>query len=278
MSNSMRNKIKRIYRSEGINGLLKATFIKVFKSSKYSPDFKKIARDVTDHLAISNQTNPEVYKRLSEGVYYVFGMGVEGDIAEFGTMSGRTAVALSAAINYCNDALIASDKLHGFSGERKLWLFDSFEDLPSASTSIDKNSLHVASGIWGRGTCLGMSADALLNLTSSFLSKSKIIIVKGWFKDTVPNIPSDKKFSMLHIDGDLYESAIDVLDSLFSRNMISKGAQIFFDDWNCNAADPNFGERLAWQEMIVKYNIIHSDEGSYGTVSHRFIVHNYHSI
>jgi hypothetical protein len=138
------NTLRKIYKSRGIAGLLKTTLSKIFRRTY---NFNRVAREVTSHL--SEPTSLEVYKRLSEGVYYIFGMGVEGDIAEFGTMSGRTAVALAAALNYCNKTLSDSDLRHGFKEPRKLWLFDSFEGLPQARTNVDQSSLHVASGIWG---------------------------------------------------------------------------------------------------------------------------------
>jgi O-methyltransferase len=258
---------KEIHESGGIQGMIKAIYDKFFKpKSTYYYSFERIAREVTSNVSESWRANPEVYKRLGEGVFYAYGMRVEGDIAEFGTMTGRTAVALAAAVNSCGVR------------NKKLWLFDSFEGLPEAMTDIDRFSPHVVSGIWGKGSCKGMSPESLLRLTSKYLDKNSIVIIKGWFKDTVPEIPQDTKFALVHVDGDLYESAIDVLDNLFSRNMISKGAQVFFDDWNCNAADPNFGERRAWKEMVEKFNIQFSDQGSYGTAGHRFIVHSYTSI
>jgi hypothetical protein len=133
----------KIYKSQGIFEVVNVIFRQFFKPY----NFDKVAKEVTSHL--SKNPNPEVYRRLSEGVYYVFGMGVEGDIAEFGTMSGRTAVALAASVNYCNYVLNSSDIRHGFKEQRKLWLFDSFEGLPEARTSVDKTSIHVNSGIWG---------------------------------------------------------------------------------------------------------------------------------
>lgn len=99
-----------------------------------------------------------------------------------------------------------------------------------------------------------------------------------WFKDTVPTLDRSQKFSLIHIDGDLYESAIDVLDTLFQREQISNGAMILFDDWNCNSAEPTLGERRAFTEICEKYDIHFSDAGSYGVACHKFIIHQYTSI
>ena len=79
------NTLRKIYKSRGITGLLEATLSKI-KIFRRTYNFNRVAREVASHL--SEPISLEVYKRLSEGVYYIFGMGVEGDIAEFGTMSG----------------------------------------------------------------------------------------------------------------------------------------------------------------------------------------------
>ena len=104
---------------------------------------------------------------------------------------------------------------------------------------------------------------------------SEFAVVKGWFKDTLPQIDPAARFAMVHIDGDLYESAIDVLFNLLQRKLISPGAAIYFDDWDCNAADPELGERRAWREAVDKFAIRYSDLGTYGMSCRRFIVHSY---
>lgn len=82
-------------------------------------------------------------------------------------------------------------------------------------------------------------------------------------------------YALVHIDSDLYESARDVLNYLFGHRMIAEGALLFFDNWNCNRGSPEFGERRAWSECVVKYRVRYSDEGAYGVFSHRFLIHSY---
>lgn len=260
-----------IFKQDGLKGIMRILLQKTGINNNLS--FNCIASSVVSHLSSKSQTI-QICQQLSEGVYYVVGMAVEGDIAEFGTMTGKTAVALAASLGNVTETLRCSDFSHGFSN-RKLWLFDSFEGLPEARFKIDMDSPHVVSGVWGMGACKGLSPQQLQSLVSKYLNPNKIKIIKGWFKDTVPLVPDKVRFSLVHIDGDLYESAIDVLDNLFGKRMISKGAIIYFDDWNCNAANPDLGERKAWSEVIEKYQIAFSDIGSYGVCSHRFIVHDY---
>jgi hypothetical protein len=198
------------------------------------------------------------------GVEYVSGAAVEGDVVEFGCMTGRTATVLAAAM--------ASFRL-----DRKLHLFDSFEGLPDSNSEIDQRSLHVKHGVWAPGTCRGISPAALRAKCTRYLSGDQVLIYEGWFRDTMPRIPTGTRFGLLHVDCDLYQSAIEALDYVFQRRMVAEGAIILFDDWNCNRASNDFGERKAWQEVTAKYRITFSDAGDYGWAGHKFIVHTWQS-
>ena len=211
----------------------------------------------------------EIYKNLANGVLYAHQMGVPGDIAEFGTMTGRSAMAICAAFNE-SVVSMGSD-----SNSRKLHFFDSFEGLPEARFDVDKDSPHVTSGIWGKGTCVGLSADEFAEAVGRVVPRQSYEVYEGWFNESVRRIKPGTKFAMIHIDGDLYESAIDVLDFLFAKGMISEGALIFFDDFDCNAGNPNRGERLAWAEVTERYSVKSSDRGTYALACRCFLVHSY---
>lgn len=215
-----------------------------------------------------------VVKELTCGVEALYNVDVEGDIAEFGTMSGVTALALVRAIALCDYHLGYAVRAAGLP-LKNIHLFDSFEGLPLVSDPIDSESPHVKTGIWAPASCSGLSSKQLFERVSGVIDTSRINIYEGWFCETVPRISEGTKFCLIHIDSDLYVSAIDVLEGLFSRSIISHGAYIFFDDWNCNKGAPEYGERKAWNEVVKKYDVRYSDEGSYGLVAHKFIVHSY---
>ena len=204
----------------------------------------------------------EIRNSLLLSVTYIHGAAVVGDVAEFGTMSGRTATILAQAIKQHNSS-------------RRLMLFDSFEGLPTSTSAVDSCSPHVRSGVWSSGTCKGLTSQQLRDKCAEHLPNTQIEIHEGWFADTLRKLHGDTRFALIHIDSDLYKSAVDVLDYCFANRTISRGAAVHFDDWDCNQADPRFGERLAWRVMVDKFAVNFTDCGQYGWGSRKFIVHSY---
>jgi len=208
----------------------------------------------------------QTLRALVESLWYVYGAGVEGDIVEFGTMSGLTASRMAKTMSVLERKMPKGRRLH---------LFDSFEGLPEPAAEPDRTSVHVLSGDWRAGSCKVLSEDQLHQLCAKQYDPARLCIYPGWFSDTVPTIPSDTKLAMLHVDCDLYQSTMDALAPCFERGLISEGAVVHFDDWNCNRASQKHGERRAWREISERFNIIASDCGSYSWHGQKFIVHSY---
>ncbi|GIL02757.1 MAG: hypothetical protein BroJett030_26560 [Alphaproteobacteria bacterium] len=214
----------------------------------------------------------DVFRTLYLAVEYVYGTGVEGDIAEFGTMTGWSAEVLAKAMATFGERLGYADLAHGIA-PRRLMLFDSFVGLPAASTDIDRNALHVRVGLWAERTCSGLTSEQLARLCGRHLPAEQVRIVEGWFSETLPTLPEGQVFGLVHIDSDLYESARDVLVWMFENDAYADGCALLFDDWDCNRASPEFGERKAWSEIVDRFNPQFTDCGPYGFVSRRFILH-----
>jgi O-methyltransferase len=210
----------------------------------------------------------DIARTLMFGVLYINSADIRGDIAEFGTMGGFTARSIAAA-------MIFDPKYQPSQPLRKLRLFDSFEGLPEITSNIDLASPHVKSGTWARGGCKVLSARELRIMVEGILPRDRVEINEGWFVDTVKALPDDTRFAMIHFDGDLYQSTMDALVPCFERGFISKGAILCFDDWNCNQADPEYGERRAWAELVGRFNIVVSHGGDYAIQSSKFIIHSY---
>jgi hypothetical protein len=211
---------------------------------------------------------------LSEGVAACYGFDVEGHIAEFGTMTGATARGLARAIASCDAHMAHAVAVYG-QARRELHLFDSFEGLPATDNPVDAESPHVQDGVWAAGTCRGLTPAELRAEVQAFLPEDRVRIFPGWFADTVPALPAATRYALIHVDGDLYVSARDVLAGLFGRGLVQPGAYVFFDDWSCNRADPARGERRAWAECVERFGIEASDQGRYGIFARCFTVHGY---
>lgn len=213
-----------------------------------------------------------VYEALELGVEYAYGCAVLGDIAEFGTMSGSTAVILAKAMKELSERYREANVMHNI-GERKLFLFDSFQGLPQTSNVIDTMSPHVASKVWGPGVARGLTAAELHTACAQVLGSANVRVIPGWYNETLPKLSRELRFALVSIDCDLYESTSAVLEFLLGQKTYSDGCAVFFDDWYCNRGSPQFGEQRAWAESIRKYNVQFTDWGPYACVGRKFILH-----
>jgi O-methyltransferase len=221
--------------------------------------------DIDDVLILPAK---EIARTLTLSVMYINSVDVKGDVAEFGTMGGFTARTLA-------NAMVFDPRYQPNRPLRKLRLFDSFEGLPEITSQIDLQSQHVKSGTWSKGGCRILSANELRTMVEAIIPPSRVQIYEGWFADTIKTLPDDTRFALIHFDGDLYSSTIDALVPCFERGFISKGAVICFDDWNCNEADPESGERKAWADLVSRFKIVASHSGDYSIQGTKFIVHSY---
>ncbi|WP_315704406.1 MULTISPECIES: TylF/MycF/NovP-related O-methyltransferase [unclassified Bradyrhizobium] len=221
--------------------------------------------DVDDVLILPAK---EIARTLTLSVMYINSADVRGDIAEFGTMGGFTARTLA-------NAMVFDPRYQPNQPLRKLRLFDSFEGLPEITATVDLESQHVKSGTWSRGGCRILSAAELQTMVEAIIPPSRVQIYEGWFADTVKTLPDDTRLALIHFDGDLYSSTMDALVPCFERGFVSKGAVICFDDWNCNEADPEAGERKAWADLVNRFKIVASHSGDYSIQGTKFIIHSY---
>ena len=70
-----------------------------------------------------------------------------------------------------------------------------------------------------------------------------VVFLEGWFKDTLPNVSSEC-FSIIRLDGDMYESTWDALTNLYPS--LSPGGFCIIDDYmlpNCRKAVIDYREK-----------------------------------
>lgn len=132
----------------------------------------------------------------------------EGDIVECGVCNGGSAAVLAAAIRD--------------NSRSKLWLYDTFEGIPAP---IEKDG-PVAQKYSGAFKGSLVSVEKILKQVGFPLER--LILRKGLFQDTFQE-PRPEKISMLHLDGDWYESVILCLRTFY--HSVSASGVIVLDDF-----------------------------------------------
>lgn len=157
------------------------------------------------------------YKRLTNIEYCIWKInedGIEGDLIETGVWRGGAAIFMKAVLNEL--------KIY----DKKLWLADSFQGLPKPNNkyAIDKlSNLH-------KQKILKVSKEEVENNFRLYdLLDDQVKFIEGWFDETLPKAPIEK-LSLLRLDGDLYESTIIALQSLYPKLAI--GGFVIIDDFN----------------------------------------------
>lgn len=124
---------------------------------------------------------------------------LKGEIAEFGVYKGGSA------------RILASEK-----GSREVHLFDSFDGMHKTS----EFDLHRK----------GDFRDTSLEKVKKYLQLyDKVFFHKGWFPQTTKGVEK-KRFSFVHLDVDLYQSAMDALAFFYPR--LVKGGIVLSHDYN----------------------------------------------
>ena len=149
---------------------------------------------------------------------------IPGDFMETGVWRGGACIFMNAIL-----------KAYDIK-DRKVWVCDSFEGLPppDAKYQADSGDIH-----YQLHDFLAVSLEKVQeNFRRYDLLNENAIFVKGFFRDTMPLIDDKvQKISLLRMDGDMYESTIDVLNYMYPK--LSVGGYAIIDDWqlqNCKQA------------------------------------------
>jgi len=189
-------------------------------------------------------------------VHYINAEFIEGDILEFGVYGGKSLSILAKAERI-------GMLRHRNPVRRRVIGFDSFLGLP------EEREGH---GFWKKGSFAVSPKMVVKRFKKEGLDEP--ILEIGLFEDTLPKVLGSKysKAALIHVDCDIYESTITVLDAV--EPILQDGTIIAFDDWFLYKANPNKGENRAFQEFIKKYphwQPIHWK--SYGLGGNSFIMH-----
>ena len=163
------------------------------------------------HSMIGNKRMSNLRSLLED----VIENNVEGDFIETGVWRGGACIYAKAII----DSYGVTD--------RTVWVADSFAGLPEPDVKkykLDKGDLHY------KEAALSVSRDQVEdNFRSYGQLDENVKFLEGWFKDTLPSAPI-QKVAVLRLDGDMYESTMDALLSLYEK--VTPNGYVIVDDYH----------------------------------------------
>jgi hypothetical protein len=165
---------------------------------------------------------------------------IDGDFVETGIWSGGACIFARTVMNQLGI-------------KAKVYACDSFNGLPKPNLEVypqDDGDEHYKSEY------LKVSKKDVSNNFEKFGILDNVEFVEGWFKDTMPILSKKlKNISILRLDGDMYESTIQVLEALYKK--VSIGGYIIIDDYghvNCIKAVDYFRQINNIIEPMIKVN------------------------
>lgn len=140
---------------------------------------------------------------------------IPGDFMETGVWRGGACIFMRAVLQYYNDKI------------RRVWVADSFQGVPAPDTAkfpADVIDMSVYKS-------LVVSLETVReNFSRYALLDDQVQFLPGWFRHTLPTAPVER-LAVLRLDGDLYESTMDALASLYRK--VSPGGFVIIDDYGC---------------------------------------------
>lgn len=159
----------------------------------------------------NNKNQPQVTKEETGEILRLASLLLDspGDLVELGCYQGDTSLLLAELIS-------------GLRGEKRLWIYDSFEGLPEKTT----NDFSVAGAAFKKGELFVTKREVKARFLRANLPVP--VIKKGWFEDLDPEKDLPKQICFAFLDGDLYESIKTSL-KLVEKKMAPRGIIVVHD-------------------------------------------------
>jgi O-methyltransferase len=183
---------------------------------------------------------PAVWNTIYWWRFFEMAAHISGDIVECGVGRGRSLLIIAGELLEAHEG-----------GRREIFACDSFAGFPEP-TLQDASHRNPKRGEWAKSPSgrYEYSPDFVRSvLTESSINPDRITFRVGYFCETLPHHPN-RPIALLHVDGDLYQSHIDTLSSLYDK--VVTGGVIIFDDLLFEY-DPNDcfpGARIAVKEFL----------------------------
>ena len=145
----------------------------------------------------------------------IIGNNIPGDFIETGVWRGGASIMMRAI-------------LHTYGIEdRRVFVADSFEGLPPPNA--EKYPADAGSNFHTYPQLAISLEDVQQNFSTYGLLDAQTVFIKGWFKDTLPALPTNS-LALMRLDGDMYESTMDALVHLYDK--LSVGGYVIIDDYH----------------------------------------------
>lgn len=201
---------------------------------------------------------------------YVHATQLAGDYYEFGVYQGSSLIHSWFSQQYFRRALAAPPRL---AFERKgtvaeflrhaptFYGFDTFAGMPVNDEGEDSLA---------QGSFQADMSRVLRRCAGVGLLPPTLRLVPGLFAQTSMQV-GDKPAAIVHLDCDLYASAVDALASIEPR--LVQGTALLCDDYNLFRADRGRGERRALAEFARHANVDLEPWFAYGPAAMAFLCH-----
>lgn len=168
-------------------------------------------------------------------IHKVVNNDIEGDLIETGVWRGGCSILISKVLT-----MLGSDK--------KVFAADSFKGLPPPN----ERYIHDDGDYHHKLDYLAVDLETVYDNFVRFECEPNYYFVEGWFKDTLHKL--DNKFSLIRLDGDMYESTINALDALYPK--LSIGGYCIIDDYrgvpNCPFAVNYYRDKFNITDKMIE--------------------------
>ena len=175
------------------------------KYLKYDADFRSTLskRDPAKGFTVTEEEAYTLYSAVKSTAH------IDGVIAEFGVYKGASA------------KIICETK-----GEKPLYLFDTFQGMPNEKISSSDN--------WRINTHRDTALDAVKKYIADY---QNVKFFPGIFPGSASRYPelADIRYSLVHLDVDLYQSTLQGLEYFFPR--LNIGGKLISHNYNLKKSD-----------------------------------------
>jgi hypothetical protein len=161
-------------------------------------------------------TSRERMYAVYQATRYIVEADIPGDIVECGAWRGGSSMMAALTL------------MRAGRGDRRLWLYDTFEGMPEPGQRDVGPDGRAAHGEWHNDWCYSPLDEVRANILSTGLAADAFELVQGMVEETIP-VRAPEQIALLRLDTDWYESTRHELLHLFPR--LSRGGTLLVDDY-----------------------------------------------